>query len=249
MNNKSKVLLNLIIALIFLAVLVFGFFSVFSLKTVDAEFSVAYGREYSADIQKKLEGYKNKNLLFLKTEEIGGIFGDYPYLEVTELKKVYPSTLRVAVKERQEIYKLTVGEDYYVIDDAGNVLAKNFSYGDKLIELGGVTVLRAAVGEKLGVEETELLSAVFEMSAVGLYTNNIEGIEIDYGLEKSDVVFRMRTGVNVTVTKALDDGIAKMEKAMQAYDAADDYVKSTNDILVVKTDEGEIKATWTSHNA
>ena len=59
----------------------------------------------------------------------------------------------------------------------------------------------------------------------------------------------MRTGVDITVMKALDEGLKKMENAMQAYDNADDYLKSTDDILVYKTDEGEIKATWTSHDA
>lgn len=249
MNSKSKVFLNLIISLIFLAVLVFGFFSVFSLKTVNAEFSVAYGEEYSKEIQKKLNAYKNKNLLFLKTEEVGAIFADYPYLEVTELKKVYPSSLRVGVKERQEIYKLAVGENYYVLDENGFVLAENASYVDKLIALSGVNVLSAEVGKNLSVTESALMQVVYEMCAVGLYTNNIKGIEIQYGLEMSNVVFQMRTGVNITVEKALDDGLKKMETAMQAYDNADDYLKSTDDILVYKTDEGEIKAIWTSHDA
>lgn len=249
MNSKSKVFLNLIISLIFLAVLVFGFFSVFSLKTVDVKFSVVYGKEYSEEIQNRLDVYKNKNLLFLKTEEISEIFADYPYLQVTELKKVYPSSLSVSVKERQEIYKLNVDDHFYILDDTGFVLAKDVSYGDKLINLSGVSVKSAIVGNMLSVEESELIKVVYEMSAVGLYTNNIEGIEIEYGLEKSDVVFHMRTGVDITVMKALDEGLKKMENAMQAYDNADDYLKSTDDILVYKTDEGEIKATWTSHDA
>lgn len=247
---KNKKLMTAFIGVVFFIVVLVCFFSIFSIKSVDAVYLIAdSGKTYSEEVQKKLnKKFLGRSLLFAKAGEVNSVLKDYPYLEVTEAKKSFPNKITVSLKERQEIYLIKQGEDEYILDETGFIVNKDAAYGEKFIDITGVELVEPKVGEAVFATENELLFTAFKMSGIADYTDNVEKIEVVSGVEKSDLIFHMRTGLKITVIKALDGGEEKMKKAFDTFDdTLSDYEKGNGDLLVYKSAAGEIIAAFTEH--
>ena len=267
MKGKRRIFLNLIVAAAFLIVVIVAFFSVFSLAEVRVRFVLGEnGGAYEGEIRETLEAHRGKSLLFLDTEEIRKELAAYPYFEVKKLEKSYPNGLEVELSERREMFLFESGGSSYILDGTGFILAEGVQK-DGLIRLTAKTfaedvnvidediaVLSAEVGSALSLEDGGLLSLVYQMSELADYTDTIEEIEVRYGeiggeVLMDEVVFHMRTGVEIWVSSALDAGLDKMALALQAFNAGTDYQKSTRYIEVHRNREtNELEVSFTEHS-
>ena len=267
MKGKRRIFLNLIVAAAFLIVVIVAFFSVFSLAEVRVRFVLGEnGGAYEGEIRETLEAHRGKSLLFLDTEEIRKELAAYPYFEVKKLEKSYPNGLEVELSERREMFLFESGGASYILDGTGFILAEGVQK-DGLIRLTAKTfaedvnvidediaVLSAEVGSALSLEDGGLLSLVYQMSELADYTDTIEEIEVRYGeiggeVLSDEVVFHMRTGVEIWVYSALDAGLDKMALALQAFNAGTDYQKSTRYIEVHRNREtNELEVSFTEHS-
>lgn len=267
MKGKRRIFLNLIVAAAFLIVVIVAFFSVFSLAEVRVRFVLGEnGGAYEGEIRETLEAHRGKSLLFLDTEEIRKELAAYPYFEVKKLEKSYPNGLEVELSERREMFLFESGGASYILDGTGFILAEGVQK-DGLIRLTAKTfaedvnvidediaVLSAEVGSALSLEDGGLLSLVYQMSELADYTDTIEEIEVRYGeiggeVLSDEVVFHMRTGVEIWVSSALDAGLDKMALALQAFNAGTDYQKSTRYIEVHRNREtNELEVSFTEHS-
>ncbi len=267
MKGKRRIFLNLIVAAAFLIVVIVAFFSVFSLAEVRVRFVLGEnGGAYEGEIRETLEAHRGKSLLFLDTEEIRKELAAYPYFEVKKLEKSYPNGLEVELSERREMFLFESGGASYILDGTGFILAEGVQK-DGLIRLTAKTfaedvnvidediaVLSAEVGSALSLEDGGLLSLVYQMSELADYTDTIEEIEVRYGeiggeVLSDEVVFHMRTGVEIWVSSALDAGVDKMALALQAFNAGTDYQKSTRYIEVHRNREtNELEVSFTEHS-
>lgn len=267
MKGKRRIFLNLIVAAAFLIVVIVAFFSVFSLAEVRVRFVLGEnGGAYEGEIRETLEAHRGKSLLFLDTEEIRKELAAYPYFEVKKLEKSYPNGLEVELSERREMFLFESGGASYILDGDGFILAEG-GQNEGLIRLTAKTfaeddeearediaVLSAEVGSTLSLEDGGLLSLVYQMSELADYTDTIEEIEVRYGeiggeVLMDEVVFHMRTGVEIWVSSALDAGMDKMALALQAFNAGTDYQKSTRYIEVHRNEEtNELKVYFTEHS-
>lgn len=267
MKGKRRIFLNLIVAAAFLIVVIVAFFSVFSLAEVRVRFVLGEnGGAYEGEIRETLEAHRGKSLLFLDTEEIRKELAAYPYFEVKKLEKSYPNGLEVELSERREMFLFESGGSSYILDGTGFILAEGVQK-DGLIRLTAKTfaedvnvidediaVLSAEVGSALSLEDGGLLSLVYQMSELADYTDTIEEIEVRYGeiggeVLMDEVIFHMRTGVEIWVYSALDAGLDKMALALQAFNAGTDYQKSTRYIEVHRNREtNELEVYFTEHS-
>lgn len=267
MKGKRRIFLNLIVAAAFLIVVIVAFFSVFLLAEVRVRFVLGEnGGAYEGEIRETLEAHRGESLLFLDTEEIRKELAAYPYFEVKKLEKSYPNGLEVELSERREMFLFESGGSSYILDGTGFILAEGVQK-DGLIRLTAKTfaedvnvidediaVLSAEVGSTLSLEDGGLLSLVYQMSELADYTDTIEEIEVRYGeiggeVLSDEVVFHMRTGVEIWVSSALDAGVDKMALALQAFNAGTDYQKSTRYIEVHRNREtNELEVSFTEHS-
>ena len=267
MKGKRRIFLNLIVAAAFLIVVIVAFFSVFLLAEVRVRFVLGEnGGAYEGEIRETLEAHRGESLLFLDTEEIRKELAAYPYFEVKKLEKSYPNGLEVELSERREMFLFESGGSSYILDGTGFILAEGVQK-DGLIRLTAKTfaedvnvidediaVLSAEVGSALSLEDGGLLSLVYQMSELADYTDTIEKIEVRYGeiggeVLSDEVVFHMRTGVEIWVSSALDAGLDKMALALQAFNAGTDYQKSTRYIEVHRNREtNELEVSFTEHS-
>ena len=249
--NSRKITIILIAVAFFIA-MVFSCFLLFTVSEVRAEFSVSDDIPVQ-EIKDKLDGLKGKSVIKFNESEVYEIVGDYPLLKVESLRLKKPNLLLVKIVERIPMYKIEINGEVYLLDEEG--VAVSYGQGDYsdreviLLTLQGVTVTEGvALGEKLVTDKDDILYNAFAMAKEVNLTDCIKQITVNYLLagEDRDVVFSTYTGVDITITKGDEQGIAKVKKAFESYDACTvDYLKSYNRILVVMLDSGEISVTWT----
>lgn len=134
------------------------------------------------------------------------------------------------------------------------VASVRFAEDDESDAREDIAVLSAEVGSTLSLEDGGRLSLVYQMSELADYTDTIEEIEVRYGeiggeVLEDEVIFHMRTGVEIWVYSALDAGVDKMALALQAFNAGTDYQKSTRYIVVYRNEEtNELEVYFTEHS-
>ncbi|MGN1234629.1 MAG: cell division protein FtsQ/DivIB [Christensenellaceae bacterium] len=155
MDGKQKKNLALGISVGFLIVCVV--FLIWVMITRVTEFrlvaSVRSDEAYSEvlALQKTLDERIGTNYVSVDEEEIAELAAS-PYLEVVSVKKAFPDLVVVTVREKWELFAVQDGEDYYMLDKNGVILARssvnaNRVDGGENVLLSGVQIVSPVVGE------------------------------------------------------------------------------------------------------
>ena len=251
---KSKKLPLILICVAFIAFTIFAVIMFFTTKQVKVNFSVSEKITYTQEVQDKLNRYEGANLLFFDENKIIEEFTDYPYLEITSVKKDFPNVIEVDIKERREVYSFTDGTNFYTADENGIVPSKanEQKVGREylLVEFDGINITSAEVGKKLVADFNDCVYNAFDIAKSVNLTDCIKSMTVLKNIEQTDVSFLTYSGVKITLRKADKNGVEKAKKAFSVYDSeVKDYVKSFNGIEVIEKDDGEIICTWTRHGA
>lgn len=154
------------------------------------------------------ENYKNKWIFTFKEKDVREILGVNPYVEITEVKKVFPDRLEITMLERKERFALLCDNKYYVTDSKYYLLRVADKLTDTEIDnlktvnvknIEGFDLSKAMVGEKIssyGGLLFESMTTIFETFSDGL--NFVKSIEIDG--EKNVVDYQTQTGVIINVS-------------------------------------------------
>lgn len=220
----------------------------FTVKKVSAEFTV-YGASQAEEIQKELDAFTGKSMLFLDEDDVYKVCEKYPYYRITSVKKSYPNVLRVSVIKRAEAFKVVSGANVYVIDGEGVVLndtgATEYSGNVIPIELKTVAIESAAVGEKIKTASDGLFYAIIK-SANDLGLCDLVGsIRIDDADMRRNAVITINTGVKIVVWNVENYGAEKIVKAFEKYETLGDYYKNNFWITI---GDGGASATWTPND-
>ncbi|MBQ8427394.1 MAG: FtsQ-type POTRA domain-containing protein [Clostridia bacterium] len=266
MNTKR--LSVILIAVAFTLVVLFSCVAVFSVKKVDAEFAVASGTDVS-EVEKTLDKYLGKNLLFLKTEDIENALKEHHLFKVLNIEKQYPNVLKIKLEERRETYYLEHDEKVYVttsegfvlkvIDKAeyqGNTERDKITLKVKKIDIDGGTPSErdamldgAQIGETISMQGDEFLSTVFKLAKKVNLTDCIKELAVEKIVNGTvvfarDIVITTYTGVKIRIMDADNKGEEKIEEAFIKYDGAStDYMKTFNYILA-SVAQGKAVAEW-----
>ena len=220
----------------------------FSVKKVSADFTV-YGDSQAEDIQKDLDAFTGKSLLFLDVDDVYKVCEKYPYYHITSVKKSYPNVLRVSVVKRAEAFKVISGANTYVIDEEGVVLnatgATEYSGNVIPIELKTVEIESATAGQKIKTANDGLFYAIIKSANDLGFCDLVQGIEIDDKDMRRNAVIATNTGVKIVVWNVEASGGEKIVKAFEKYETLGDYYKNNFWITI---GDGGASATWTATN-
>ncbi len=252
MNVKR--LSAILIAITFCIVVLISLVELFSIKKVEAQFFVVSENVESA--QSVLDGYEGKNLLFLDEKDVENALSSNPYLQIYSVEKRYPNVLKLSVKERREVYRLTDNGKTYILDQDGYVLNDNgvSKQGGALIDLSFITFrnnpnLTSKINVKSGVLglkiQTDNDYIVYKSLAIakniGLF-DCINAVVIEDCAGEYDVTFVTNTAVKIYVVDLAIDGERKGQVAFDVYNTtATDYQKRFGNIEVCYLKDGQDK--------
>ena len=93
--------------------------SFFSVKNIQIQNNNIINKE---EILEKLDHIYNKNIFFLKKNEIKKPLEFINFLKKIEVKKIYPNTIKIEIYETKPIAILFKNKDKYLIDNLSNLI-------------------------------------------------------------------------------------------------------------------------------
>lgn len=150
-----------LVAVIFLAFVIIAFENLFNVKTVTVEGISAAVPYKASDVEEFLGIDESTNLI---TYDANGAELDlmykFPYIENVEIKKSFPSTLKIIITENKGRLYLELGDDVFVLSSSGKVLEvveDPFYDGNSRTKLLANEIRRCVCGENIVFEKTETL--------------------------------------------------------------------------------------------
>lgn len=255
MLMKAKKIVVLSMAVAFVLVAILACFRLFSIKSVDVDFTIAENTDV-VEVQQTADAFKDKSLLFLDVEDVKQEFSKFSYVEVVSVEKDYPNVLKVKLKERREVYYTEFGGKYYILDQDGFVLncvekAQLDNEREKIeLSFENVKIQSLEVGSYIQTDSDSLVKATFNMAKSVNLTDCIKAVKINSKIPLYNVAFTTYTGVEIWVNKAEDDGVRKIKKAFEVYDSdITDYEKAFDTLIVSKIrEDGSIKVSWSDRS-
>jgi len=259
---KKNALVILLTVLVFLSGAVLGVSSVYRIDEVmvDASTISPLAEAEAKELQRRLtEAYDKQFAPFTDEKEVQEIVEEFPYFRVTSVEKAYPNRLIVRVKEDDEVYAISCGEDtgkYFILNREGTVLAIREDYVNRSDTTGkGKNVLVKGVnvhgekGEKVTGDPT--FSYLFDFCAKademlqGIRRNILTIEKIREGSSADTEMLRLTTfeGVKIYVNMPSEDAQAKAQKAIEAYLSLSDGQR-TRGMIAVANIAGEIDAVY-----
>lgn len=152
-NRKIKKVILLTIFFILCGVIVITYTDIFNIKKIVLNNKNLLTEEY---VNEKVETLKGSNLVFLSEKKLKNIFSDNYYIEEIKMKKSYPSTLNLSIKEKTALFYFNEGNNYDVISDEMIFIEKvNNLKSDNMIEIKGIDCLGKGIGERISDSERE----------------------------------------------------------------------------------------------
>ncbi len=176
-ERRSGIGMLIFIFVLMMALLFIGW-RYFRVSKIEVEGNVNIKTEYIA----KLTGIKmDQNLFSINTDKVRTYINSDPYLEYYDLKRIYPSTVRVEVYERIPA-ALLIGENRnYVLDNQGNVLAAIDQTDYTLLQITGLKGFTAVPGDSL------MTQTPYQYDALTAILKDVKFNELDDVVSKMDL--------------------------------------------------------------
>lgn len=167
-------------------------------------------------IDEKLQSIKGENIFFIKSSEVERVLKSDPYVNGVTLKRQFPSTLEVDVKEKNVGYYVKYGDEYDVISSDLVLLEKvNKLKGDGLIEIKGLKSEGRKIGEKYVDTKDDkrlenFLGTLYEIKNANTTKNKITMVDV---ANINDIIVYFNNDVKVKVGNG-DDLIKRINTAL-----------------------------------
>lgn len=245
--KHAKLVIILTIAMV-AGFAVFFLLSLFTVKDVICEYSV-YGAAEFEDVENILSEYEGRNVFLVNTEEISARINDETIFNVEEVKKEYPSTIRVKLSSRQERFAIETTGGYYILDEVFAVSEIRADKKNSADELDNILLTFT------NVEAPELVlktRADYENNvALSLVKTVIDSIDsprdyiLSIDVEKKEennfyVTVFFREGVVAEIRKAGELTEEKAEKTFERYLALSDWDKLSGKMICFANNDGEV---------
>ncbi len=253
---RTKKFAVIIVAIVFVLVVLFSCIALFAVKEVNVNYAV----DSSSDTQKmqdELDEFLGKNLMFLDEQDVVDSLSDFYNMEVVSVSKNYPNVLEVEIKERVEVYEIVSGETVYVTTDNGyvlrtyNISEQNQSRDKIRLELKGLNVKDASLGQVISTDDNELLCQVFKIAKSVQLTNCVSDITIDKtNIALPTAIFQTYTGVKILIQNVFEHGENRAEIAFnKVYEELDDFKKTYGYIVTTPNENADfgVDIKWTEN--
>ena len=250
---KYKKLLVFITCLLFVTVAVFCLASAFRVTDIDLNSTTVVGsnEDITSKCNDELLKYKDQNLLFVNTDEISEKLSSLSgYIDVVEVKKVFPNKLSITVKEKVEVFTLCVGDKYYALDKSLVVISEKQSLKNNVSNCDNVEIKFSLSDYSTTINARKALN-IYDSDTVSYLKNCAESLyAIKDSLQsvsitvKKDGIFNraltlnMKEGVSFTLLKADEKTLEKIDATYAFYLALDN--KGAGEYITVLEDNGNI---------
>lgn len=223
----------LLIGIAFFAALIICVGRIFAVKnininllTYEEDSSDSYDRAKQA-----LSVYKGESILFLKESSIIETIAGSNYV-VTSCEKKYPCTINVTLKERLEIFAVSVGGLYSMYDSDGKFLRTGFENENDIDGTPNVEVIGIAVEQMQLVAN---IAAIFKDNFGGL-RSIVKSINLDSRPEiegySDKLIFHLRCGLLIQLDDYSQDSEEKLAAAYRKFCTLSDKQKLSGRIRV-----------------
>lgn len=252
---KHKKIFYILTVSLYIVVLLLCLSFLFSIKKVNVNYDMVSFSDRYLTVEKQLEEYENKNLLFVNTSKIKNKLESDPYIIVKSIKKKFPNKLDVEIEERREMFVIQTENEKYFLDDKYFVLKKVDKQTDTdhinlVLNYSDFSTSQLVIGEQITAIKDDIIICVNEMLSIfSDWKNILKGIEVEQVFGEATnfrVCFYTNQGVVIEVRKALDDGVKKTQSAYDKYCELTDYEKTKGRIISLKkTIDNSIVADYT----
>ena len=191
-RRKRKSGIGMAIFLIILvAAICFIGYQYFRVAKIDVEGNTYVDADYIAS----LSGIEmDDNLFAIDKGKVAQYINSDPYLEFFDLKRIYPSAVRIEVYERQPAGLVVGRQSNYLVDKEGLVLESMMEAPSNFVMIHGILLSEAATGEKMVAENTYDFDALVNILKDVKYNELTEIItEIDVS-DINNIMMTTRTG-------------------------------------------------------
>lgn len=260
MNTRRVAVI--LIAVAFILVTAFSSVALFTVKEINVSYSLLSEENSKTDkVEKTLEEYMGKNLMFVDENEIVSKVEGNHYLEVVSVDKQFPNVLNVTVKERKPVYVVENSGYYYSTTAEGFVVEKKDAFkqsrGDIYLDISALNVLSIEEGDFVKTEDDGLLLDVYKMAKAVNLTDCVNKIVVEKATEFITVNFFTYTGVQIKIDVTPDYNVEgdailfESEKAVHAFYAYDalltDYEKTYGVIDMIRMKNGLYRVTYNNY--
>lgn len=246
---RSKRVLVGILSAVFIVITIVSIFMMFTVKKVTVDFSVFDNADNTLDIQKQFDEYVGENLLFFNIDKLRDVDVG-PCYEIESVKKSYPNVIEVKISQRKERFVCEFNDKIYVLSDEGYAMKEisgDYSSRDYVkINLNNVSILDVTLGEKIKTDHDVDVFTAIAFATVDGVVDATKEITVEYvGQTSRSVSFTTHTDVVIRFINSFKYDKSDVAKAFSAYFNSDnDYIKSYNEIVVSKLDDGDIAINW-----
>ena len=121
---KHKRVFYALTVVMYVVVVLLSFAFLFSIKEVKCNYyAISYSTKYE-QVEKQLNKYNGKNLLFVNTDKIVSELEKDTYIVVKSIKKDFPNKILVEIEEREETFYIESSTHRYYLDKNYFVLKK-----------------------------------------------------------------------------------------------------------------------------
>ena len=202
--KKRTVLTTVVAVLLLVAVVAAGINAVFTVTSVNADF-VTYteeGERAAQALKESLNGYLGKSTTFLDLGEVRATAASDPRFQVVSVRKEYPASVVVELRERRAAFACR-GEDGWDVYDVEGIRIGTDEEAGTYVRIEGDFALTSEAGVLTGKYAGELLGmyAVF-CELLGEPRANFVSVELEdnsaTGTDEFDR-FRIATGEGVEI--------------------------------------------------
>lgn len=243
----------LLITVIFLAAFAIGIGYIFSVKNVNVTLlSYEYDKDSNGakqEISSIKEGVLNvcygNVIAFVDENEIINCV-DEGYI-VESVEKIYPCTINLTVKQRQEVYIVSKGEIYSVYDGDGNYLKDSDTYLNSLDNAPNVII--EGTKSQQDIVTAASLGGKFK-ERFGSIRSTVEIIRLENAettFAKDKVTFILRCGIKIEVQDYNDGLTEKIDEAFREFSSLTGEQKLKGTIYCFRDINGNITRTYNSN--
>ena len=246
MKYLRKVFL-LIIGIAFVAALIICVGRIFAVKNININL-ITYEEDCTESYnkaKKALSSYKGESILFISEKDIANKIAGSNYV-VTSCEKKYPCTINVTIKERLEVFAVSVGGRYSMYDSDGEFLRIDDENANDMDGTPNVEVTGVATENMDSIAD---IASIFKANFGGL-RSIVKSIEFDTRPHiegyRDRLVFNLRCGLVIQFVDFAQDYEEMIPAAYRTFNKLGDKEKLGGRIRVQRV-EGQIYASLVSY--
>ena len=134
---------------------------IFQLKTINVTELKKYTK---SEVLEKMSISEGSNTFFLNSKKAESVFDNDPYIESCNIKKSFPNTINIEIKERKVRGYVPYMGSYLYIDEYGRVLDIQTSYTETLPIVKGLEFSEFKINEVLNVKNSKSFEVVVKIA-------------------------------------------------------------------------------------